>query len=194
MYGRPLCGLRPFPSSSSLGWFRRHASLSSSRRRFLSRFDSSRRLSSASLAFLLSLLWRSRSARRSVTGPSFAITAGRSAPPRRPRPSVACLHPAGLRSKGPHPVFSIYDVYDVSISFNSITRRVDVVPSGLTIRSWRSSKARRPAPLPPPAPSCRTRSRGSACGEFPVTTLRRFNVFLWKASKRGGSSTRPPPP
>src|SRR5215216_4428797 len=57
--GRPLFG-PPFLSSSSLGWLRRHASLSSSKRRFLS----SRRRSAASLAFLRS---RSRSLRRTVT-------------------------------------------------------------------------------------------------------------------------------
>src|SRR5215216_3262988 len=61
---RPLPG-RPFPSSSSIGWLRRHASFSSSERRSLS----SRRRSAASLALLFSLHSRSRSARRSVMLP-----------------------------------------------------------------------------------------------------------------------------
>src|SRR5215203_2646430 len=62
----PRVGRSFLSSSCSPGWLRRQASTSSSKRRFLS----SRRRSSPSLAFLLSLRARSRSLRRSVMAPS----------------------------------------------------------------------------------------------------------------------------
>src|SRR5918994_5779054 len=65
--GCPFPG-RPFHSSSSLGWFRRQDSFSSSERRSLS----SLRRSSPSSECLLSLRSRSRSLWRSVIGSSFA--------------------------------------------------------------------------------------------------------------------------
>ena len=36
------------------------------------------------------------------------------------------------------PACDVYDVYHASVGLDSITRRVDAVPSGLTIRSWRA--------------------------------------------------------
>jgi hypothetical protein len=86
----------------SLGWLRRHASLSSSRRRLLALSHSSRRRSSASLAFLLCLRSRSRSARRSVTGPS--VPAG----PPAPTPAAAALYPSRLRRLRRSPRFCNY--------------------------------------------------------------------------------------
>src|SRR5919112_437636 len=70
----------------SLGWLRRHASIRSSERRFLSRSHFSRRRSSASLAFLLSLRARSRSLRRSIR-PGASIVVNPHAPDRRSRRS-----------------------------------------------------------------------------------------------------------
>src|SRR5215211_1110094 len=90
----PAAPDRSFRFSSSLGWLRRHASHSSSNRRFLSRFDSSRRLSSASLAFLLSLRSRSRSARRSVMP---ALLCGRFA---RAAPTAAVIFRAWFMATG----------------------------------------------------------------------------------------------
>jgi hypothetical protein len=131
--GRPLLGRF---SSSSLGWLRRQDSFSWSERRS----RSSRRLSSSSSDCLLPLRSRSRSSRRSVMGPSFAIAAGRPCrPDRRGPPWLVCVW-CGRAQRGILPVYAIYDVYDAFISSNSITRRVEEAPSGLTTRPWRARR------------------------------------------------------